>query len=490
MTKSASSGYALAILACMISASLISTQENEPLTGVPVSILPAGNSNTTTTIAPITSAPTTPSTTTPKPTKTSKKGNTMTGCPQECSCENRRIICDGRLKLTSIPDWSKANVTYISLKDNALETLDMNYLPLTMLEFLDVSNNQIKTITTFRQKKDNSIKLKTLLLRSNQLTGLSIFQAKSSVEILDLSMNKIEDIQSTTFNNFPKLTKLVLEQSQIVSIDEAAFNSLTDLKTLILTSTNLKNHLSDQLFSKNQKLETVDLSNNSFIEVPFALRSTPSIKTLILNGNLMTSLRPSDFLNRLNLVNLEIKNCPYLTSIDELTFTGMINLKNLTISENPKLAHISKDAFKSNDDKTILLKIFDLRNNNISSMSSPIEFPNLKFDDILLEHNPWHCDCKLKWLLTIATTRASLIHCAGPELQRDMELSQFFQTVDCEQEKNEYHAFILGAFLIFLLALSIVVFIQKNGTCRRLLWKDQYGTIYYTKASFPTDATA
>lgn len=87
-----------------------------------------------------------------------------------------------------------------------------------------------------------------------------------------------------------------------------------------------------------------------------------------------------------------------------------------------------------------------------------------------------------------ATTIGPLMHCKTPAMYKDMEVSQFIQTIDCDPAETNYQRVVLASFLIFLLVLAIAVFLQKANLdfCRRFQ-KDQYGTIYYTKASFPTE---
>lgn len=481
--------YLKCLILVAIAASQVAVAQDLPETEELAST-PSATSTTSTT--------TTTTTTTPKPSPKSSKSKSKitvdntaikgTDCPLECSCVERRVTCDEK-KLTAIPNLSKmTNITVVSLRNNLISQVDFNLLPNGNLESLDLYNNTIKSIYLPTKKNESALsKLKTLNLGTNQLANLTANWTAwklTSLENLDLSYNPMEELGPQAFNNTKNLQTLRIDQTKLKSIQESAFSPLTQLNNLTMVGVKLSiNQLGDKQFMNNQQLEYLDLTDNGLIEVPIALRRTASIKTLILNENLMTSLRQSDFVNRSNLVTLEIKRCPKLTKIDEFAFSDLDNLKKLVITDNPKLRIVSKEAFKS--DKLHKLDVLDLTGNNITTMSNPLEFPSVSFEKILLGNNPWDCNCDVSWL-RLLSQKSLPIHCKTPEQFKDIESSQYFLSTDCETDSS-YHTVVVTGFLIFLFVLLAAVFIQKSDICRRLLWKDQYGTIYYTKASFPPE---
>lgn len=428
-----------------------------------------------------------------KPNKKSKVSEIL-DLPSGCSNVLNKISCTN---LTSIPSdvfRKYINTTEISITSSQIENLNFNlFSPMNNLTRLDLSKNKIKTIIENSSKKGlYPLSLKSLNLSDNKIQDLKAFSTWTFTNLteLDLSFNPIVDLDASVFNRTAQLQTLKLAATNLTSIHERTFWPLTQLKTLDLSGADIVNHYGNKQFSKNQQLKSLNLSNNRLIEVPFALRAISSIQNLTLNGNLMTSLRQSDLINQTSIEFLEVKNCKKLTKIDEFTFGEMFNLKKLTISNNEKFNYISKDAFKSEKNSNIeakMLSLVDLSSNNFTTMSNPKEFTSLKFAQIRLNNNPWHCSCELRWFETLPINERDSVHCKSPQAYIDIEVSQYLTTVDCEAEESGYHRVIVTLFLVFLFGLAVAVFVQKSEFCRRLLWRDQYGTIYYTKASFPPE---
>lgn len=471
------------VLALGLVCTLVTTQSNDTST--------SGADIQATTLIPSNASIVPPSIPNSSSNKTNKSANSKNkstkDCPAECICSDRKISCDDK-KFKSIPDLRKStNITEISFRNNSLEVLDFAQLPIGSLESLDVSSNFIKTLVAPTKKVDTLAKLKVLNLANNMIDNLQNFSAWKFpiLDTLDLSENAFEDIGSLAFNNVRNITTLKLENNDIKSIQESTFQYLTQLKFLNMSTALRKIHLGDKQFVNNQKLEVLDLTDNALIEVPFALRSTSSIRTLILNANSMTSLRQSDFINRSELTYLSIRECPKLTKIDEMAFSELYSLKTLIVAGNTNLQFISKDAFKS--EREHRLDLLDFSGNNLTTITDPLEFSSLNFSQIRLNNNPWNCNCDLKWLLTFPVNRRSPMHCKTPDQYKDIEMSNFFSTIDCEVEDSNAHKIILLGFLIFFLGLVVSIFAQKSDAFRRLFWKDKYGTIYYTKASFPPE---
>ena len=379
-------------------------------------------------------------------------------------------------------------------RNNSIETFSFQSLPMSTVELLDLSENRIKTIVSAPKKSAQDLsRLRVLNLSGNLLesaTNLSLWKLPA-LEQLYLTRNPLQRIGPNDFNSTKVLQRLDLQQLKLKSIDELALAPLGQLRELNLSSAGFERdyHLPDQIFAKNSLLKTVDLSNNSLVEIPTALRSTNSIESLILNSNLMTSLRRSDLINRFKLERLEIRFCPELRRVDEMALGNLTNVRHVIMSNNPKLSHFSSEAFRSSDDQVKhKVKLLDLAYNNLSTLADPAGWLSFQSSSILLNGNPWECGCELRWLLELSRQQGQLIHCESPARAKHLEISQFFQTIDCQLEESSYQRLVLAVFLIFLFVLMVLVFIQKNDIWRRFQWRDQYGTIYYTKASFPSEA--
>ena len=201
---------------------------------------------------------------------------------------------------------------------------------------LQLEKNRIKTVN-----------------RDQFISGLDIFS-------LDMSRNKgLTEIREDTFKNLaPSLERLSLEALSL-TFDRplSMVSDLSKLKVLSISHNNRRGyvsgaveHVTVRLFEGPVKrslktlkmshcglrsldksslkgltsLETLDLSNNWFTEVPHAVKSLPGLKTLSLF------------------------HC-YIKKLADFSFTGMTQLKSLHLSAN-RLAEIEPFAFTGPED--------------------------------------------------------------------------------------------------------------------------------------------
>lgn len=80
------------------------------------------------------------------------------------------------------------------------------------------------------------------------------------------------------------LQVLDLSQNRIRDITRESFGSLTDLKYLYIFD-NMLNHIDDDAFSQLVNLEALDLSGNGLLEVPPEIFSLPLLRNLYLADN-------------------------------------------------------------------------------------------------------------------------------------------------------------------------------------------------------------
>lgn len=192
------------------------------------------------------------------------------------------------LNFNLMPTWS--GLTELDVSFNNLSILEVDFVLQFPLEFANLSNNQIAHI------------------KPSYLTGSS-FMAK-----LDLSNNKLINLNISTFKNLVKLVNLNLDFNLIESIEEKTFSGLNSLEILSLTNNRLTNmdfdipkklyhlFLGNYQYGKNTTtnsisvfpnetdlcmLKTLDLSHNNFTLIPESLTDTnfPKLEMLDLTGN-------------------------------------------------------------------------------------------------------------------------------------------------------------------------------------------------------------
>uniref|UniRef100_A0A914YWV2 Uncharacterized protein n=1 Tax=Panagrolaimus superbus TaxID=310955 RepID=A0A914YWV2_9BILA len=117
---------------------------------------------------------------------------------------------------------SSTTIKVLSLSNNELETLDFRRLPKSLTD-LNLSNNKISTIYAYPESVMN---LSRLDLSRNNLGFIAakgaMNELPNSLNILDLSDNKIREIQENTFQKMTKLSMLDLRNNSINEITETA----------------------------------------------------------------------------------------------------------------------------------------------------------------------------------------------------------------------------------------------------------------------------
>ncbi|XP_033647651.1 leucine-rich repeat-containing protein 15-like [Asterias rubens] len=235
----------------------------------------------------------------------------------------------------------------------------------------------------------------------------------SNVERLVVSDNNLSEIPCEQFGRFPYLTHLDLSFNSIQGIPQACFMRLTRLVLLELNN-NAITSLEYGDFFDSYSIWTLDLSGNFIEELPPGVFRGSSLGSLDLSFNSIRRLNNEsfialDYLMELFLSSNILDKLPKsafrpLLSIDlidlrwnHLTritnqFSNMTTLTNLGLSRN-SIARISPEAFQG---CTNLRGLF-LDSNRLSTVSEEtFKLPNLV--DVKLYDNPWHCDCRIKWM--------------------------------------------------------------------------------------------
>uniref|UniRef100_A0A182PDJ6 Leucine rich immune protein (Coil-less) n=1 Tax=Anopheles epiroticus TaxID=199890 RepID=A0A182PDJ6_9DIPT len=134
---------------------------------------------------------------------------------------------------------------------------------------------------------------------------------KSSLEIFDLSFNRIRDLSAQSFARYSSVKYLYLFENMIQNIEEDTFSSLT-------------------------KLEAIDLSYNALKSIPLELFRLPALRNLYVNQNALTELeadlqaleKPIQApLQILGLADCRLQRLP--------DFGVLPDLSQLNISSNP-----------------------------------------------------------------------------------------------------------------------------------------------------------
>lgn len=218
----------------------------------------------------------------------------------------------------------------------------------TQLETIKLNKNAISDITEISQLT----KLKNIEITSNNLKKLPDLSTLTNLSTLNISENSISDLSGIKNNN--SLIELNASSNQIVNITPVT-NNLIKLQKLNLS----KNNISDiSTIYRLSELTDLDLSlNTSIREIKQITELQNLTKLNLANNDNITDLT--------KLLDKKSDNkTPKLINLQEL------NLENVN-NTNSKIS-------VSTLTKLINLKILNLNNNGLTTMSGIIEFDNLE----------------------------------------------------------------------------------------------------------------
>ncbi|ALC42056.1 Lapsyn [Drosophila busckii] len=188
---------------------------------------------------------------------------------------------------------------------------------------------------------------------------------KTSVEVLDLSFNRIKKLKSNSFRRYSDVQFLMLYENMILSVEPGAFAPLTSL-------------------------QEVDLSNNGLVTIPMELFQLPRLRNLYIDSNdlrelqqdLETLERPiAAPLEYLNVANCELHDIPDLGILPNLwQLNASANpLSNFHIDKLANLCHLGViDLTRTRIDQCSCQQV----NNHLMSMGAKAKYVPVCLDTL------------------------------------------------------------------------------------------------------------
>ncbi|XP_074515266.1 toll-like receptor 8 [Sebastes fasciatus] len=249
--------------------------------------------------------------------------------------------CRGR-HLDEVPFGITSNVTELDLSENHIKNISAdsfsNLLNLTQLNLSWANKNEGLHIAANAFK--NLTKLHGLKLTGNWLNEIPS-NLPPSVEILDLSSNKITLLDNRSLAGLSNVTNLFLSRNCYFWNPCGKYFTITE-----------------DSFTVMSKLQALDLSFNNITQVP--KRLPQSLSTLKLGSNKIQYIYEDDFLGLSNLTVLHIQgNCPRCQNapypcvpcqndslgIHPNAFHGLTQLELLNLGGN-SLDHVNPSWFE------------------------------------------------------------------------------------------------------------------------------------------------
>ncbi|CAG5927503.1 unnamed protein product [Menidia menidia] len=287
-------------------------------------------------------------------------------CPPECACYGRVVQCSDK-GVNKIPYGIPYNARYILLMNNQIDSIQLDLLSeYVSMEFLVLSNNQLKD-GTIEGAFEGVPALKRLYLDRNLLESVPI-DLPSSLEELRLDNNNLKLMSEAVWTRCPGLLVLSLSNNSLGSRSESlpreVFSPLCELRTLNLDHNHLgsvpqglplslkelylRGNLIDRVhagvFNGLSGLMVLDLSSNRLTDkglVRESLLNATHIESLNLEGNRLKQF-PRHLPPSLKTLSIE-GNC--ISSIRKAALSRLKNLEHLGLARN-KIFKVAPGAFR------------------------------------------------------------------------------------------------------------------------------------------------
>ncbi|XP_034150392.1 slit homolog 1 protein [Esox lucius] len=173
-------------------------------------------------------------------TRLNNECNSKPVCPAKCRCEANVVDCSN-LRLVKFPEHLPASTVELRLNNNDISVLEATgvFKTLSQLKKINLSNNKISEIED------------------------GVFEGAWSVVELHLTANHLDSVRGTMFRGMGSLRMLMLRNNRISCIHNSSFTGLTNVRLLSLYDNQL-NTIMPGAFDTLPNLSTLNLLANPF----------------------------------------------------------------------------------------------------------------------------------------------------------------------------------------------------------------------------------
>ncbi|XP_032888042.1 vasorin-like [Amblyraja radiata] len=277
------------------------------------------------------------------------------------------------------------------------------------------------------------------------LSGLSLgrsyldcLRQHNQLQVLLLNNSNLETLDDTVFSNISSLKQLYLQDNRLMDFPSKPMLPLTHLQVLIINNNYIK-EIKPDAFQELKELKELHLGPQvQFQNFDYqALLPLKKIKVLILRGLNLTFV---PVINQMQLLqDLDLSD----NQIDRVLSQYFYNLTRLQTLQlaGSGITFISKSAFSSQKN----LRLLDLSRNKLITLSketlSPIIGSRRSAVVIILAQNSFHCDASMclmkRWLDTVKMRVRLDLMCYSPESLKGQSMTQLLLTdFNCVKEPN------------------------------------------------------
>ncbi|XP_022342396.2 uncharacterized protein LOC111136087 [Crassostrea virginica] len=429
-----------------------------------------------------------------------------------------RLHLGGQLPSSTFRLLNGTGLKQLLMSNNMINQLPSRaFATLHRLEQIDLSGCKIQTIAndtfaglnllTNLNLADNNLdkvpvnlpsKLNILFLNGNQIIGLgeNAFLNLVSLKNLYLGANKITEVHKFAFRGLVRLQKLHLVHNSISSLAAELFAPFGRLISLELNKNNLKTiQNSPDIFSYMTSLVYLSLADNGCSSMPLqSFKHLQSLKYLILDNNSLGDFIGSDTSGTLfsglhKLETLSLSN-NFLLNLPTSMLRDLSSLQTLTLKTN-RISGWNNGLFKH----TSALRSLDLSDNSISLVNSTsIDdlVQNNNFQTLNLTHNPFACNCDLRWFRDwVNQTKINIANvesytCNSPDAWKGRPFLSFDRTkINCVWFNLTFVISISLASGLVILIICIIIYKKRWWIlyrCYRL--KSHCSRSHQTKAGY------
>ncbi|KPP80060.1 slit 1 protein-like [Scleropages formosus] len=310
-------------------------------------------------------------------------------CPPKCRCEAGVVDCSN-LRLTKIPEHIPASTAELRLNNNEISVLEATgvFKTLTQLKKINLSNNKITEIED--GAFEGAASVSELHLTANQLDSVrsGMFRGLEGLRMLMLRNNRISCIHNNSFTGLHNVRLLSLYDNQLTTITPGAFDTLQALSTLNLLANSF--HCDCRLSWLGEWLRSRKIvTGNPRCQRPAFLKEIP------LQDVALPDFRCEEGQEEANC--MPRPQCPSeCTCLDTVVRCSNKHLRGLPRGVPRNVTELYLDGNQFNMVPKELssfkhLQLVDLSNNKISSLSNS-SFANMsQLTTLILSYNSLRC---------------------------------------------------------------------------------------------------
>ena len=243
-------------------------------------------------------------------------------------------LTTGRLKVVPRELEICTEIKYLDLFGNSIQEMPDWFFKFKKLEHLSLKNNILKELPTIVFTIEN---IKYLNLAENQIHEINghHFENLLNIEKVDISYNQITTIPSEKIE-YPKCTNLSIKGNRLQKFPTAVSDAHS-LEILDLSENRISS-IEDDAFDGLENLIELDLSYNELHYLPTSIGKLTKLKRLNISGNKITTL-PMEFENLTSLEFLGVESNPIERVPVEIASQGVSGIINyyLSLGDNVQL---------------------------------------------------------------------------------------------------------------------------------------------------------